>query len=175
MHKVGIFGGTFDPIHFGHINLAVEMLEKHPLDEIWFVLAAKNPLKESGTSVEHRLKMLQLALAEYPQFKCVDIECKRPGPSYTIDTLRQLKEQHPHTKFNLIVTDEVMIRFDEWKEPEEIKKLAPLIIGTRLKGEGRILQISATDIRNRFKTKLPCSHLLPKAVLDYIHKEHLYE
>jgi nicotinate-nucleotide adenylyltransferase len=190
---VGIFGGTFDPIHFGHINLALEMKEKHHLDEVWFIPAKVNPFKleKKLQSMEHRRTMAALAIEDIPEFKIYDVESQREGPSFTVDTLRQLTSAHPDVKFRLILSDETAEHFNRWREPEEICKMAPPIIGTRhFKGntppkfEGisnpqawtpiRILEISATEIRSRLQKGLYCGHLLPKKVLDYIYSYRLY-
>src|ERR1700741_3811719 len=96
MANIGIYGGTFDPIHLGHLNLAIDMLEKRNLDEIWFCPAWISPhklAKEPAAAAHHRLAMLQLAIAGIPQFRILDVEIQRQGPAYTVDTLRELIEQ----------------------------------------------------------------------------------
>lgn len=191
--KVGILGGTFDPIHFGHINLALEMKERHHLDQIWLIPAKVNPFKleKKLQPMEHRRKMVELAIEELSDFFLYDVESQREGPSFTIDTLKQLKENHPKAQLRLILSDETAEHFDRWLHPEEICKIAPPLIGTRhFQGENtpifkgisntegwtpiRILNISATDIRDRLKSGLYCGHLLPKKVLDYIYSHKLY-
>lgn len=190
---IGIFGGTFDPIHYGHINLALEMMEAHHLDEVWFCPANLNPLKLTAhpISVQHRLKMLQLALEDIPGCRINDIELKRPGPSYTIDTLRTLVAQEK-SKFCLIIGDDAASHFPQWRDPAEIVKLVPVFIGRRsleslpqmdpaiyetlAKGatETRLMEISGTEIRQRLAQGLYCGHLLPAKVLDYIYANKLY-
>ena len=96
MKKIGFFGGSFDPIHFGHIRLAIDLMEEHKLGEVLFCPAYCSPFKLDNPPVanaEHRLNMLQLALKEVPQFKICTLEIERQGPSYTIDTLKKLKKQ----------------------------------------------------------------------------------
>lgn len=194
---IGIFGGTFDPIHLGHLNLAIEILEKKPLDEVWFCPARSSPFKREGesTAAHHRLKMIDLAIAPIPAFRSVDIELQREGPSYTIDTLRYFVEQEKSnpspTTFSLIMGEDTFFNFFNWRHPEEIMRLAPLTIGCRqynlagkedpvieqaLKGclSTRIMEISGTEIRERLKKGLYCGHLVPKEVLDYIREFHLY-
>jgi nicotinate-nucleotide adenylyltransferase len=190
---IGIFGGTFDPIHFGHINLMLEMKEKHGLDEIWLIPAKLNPFKleKKLQSMENRRKMAELGIEGIAGLKIYDVESQREGPSFTVDTLKQLTHSHPDKEFRLILSDETAEHFYRWKDPEEICRLAPLLIGTRfINGEKkpdfegiphfytwtpiRMLEISATDIRNRLQNGLYCGHLLPKKVLDYIHSYKLY-
>jgi len=196
---IGILGGTFDPIHFGHLNLAVEILEKWPLDEVWFCPAQCNPFKEKeGEEAKHRLKMVNLALMPFPKFRAIDIELNRDGPSYTIDTLKQLIEKEKlapeRSQFVLLMGGDAAMSFPKWRNAEEIVSLVPLAVGLRL---GEIshfkedntsiaqaikkgcfptnqMDISATEIRERLKKRLPCAHLVPKEVLDYIKTFCLY-
>ncbi len=197
--KKGFYGGTFNPIHFGHINLALQMKEQHGLDEILICPAAQSPFKEVEVSVEHRFAMAKLAIEGIPGFKILDLEAKRLPPSYTIDTLRHLKAQDQnggaHNDYFLIMGGDSPAEFPRWKEPLEILKIAPLLIGKRKieqdllpkdappwlkeavkKGETPmpVFEISGTEIRKRLKHKLYCGHLLPQKVLDYILYSHLY-
>lgn len=198
---VGVYGGTFDPIHFGHLNAAIEVMEYHQLDEVWFCPAQVNPHKQNveSSSSSHRLKMLELALAELPQFGIIPNELQREGVSYTIDTLRELveeekKESHP-SKFFLILGEDSIANFFHWKDPKEIIKIAPPLIARRLgnekplelKGDPEICQalsrgltpthimdISATQIRERIRKGLYIGHLVPAKVVDYIYQNQLY-
>jgi nicotinate-nucleotide adenylyltransferase len=186
--KIGIFGGTFDPIHFGHINLAMEMLETHQLDEIWFCPALVNPhkMQNQSVSVEHRIRMLQLALEDVPKCKVECIEAVREGPSYTIDTIRALIARETKNalsyQFHLILGDEAYSGFSQWKESDEIIKLVPILIGRRILNTKelqmgpttRLMEISSTDIRRRIVQGLYCGHLVPAKVLDYIYANKLY-
>lgn len=170
---IGFFGGTFDPIHFGHLNLAESLKEREGLKEIWICPAWQSPFKKGvkTASPQDRLAMCKLAIEDFPGFKVIDTEIVRGGPSFTIDTIRSLKGS-----FRLILGDDQVKSFDQWKEADELKKLAPPLIGARF-GEGiktPIMEISATDIRNRLAKGLPCAHLVPHKVLDYIFKNGLY-
>ena len=190
---IGFYGGTFDPIHFGHLNMAVEMLEKQGLEEIWFCPARTNPLKlnREAASIEHRMHMVDLAIHDVPQFKILDIESKREGPSYTVATLREIIDKN--REFRLLLSEETAGEFGQWREPEEIINLAPPLVGSRgaelpnLEGSlqviaalkrgwisTRVMDISSTEIRERLQKGLYCAHLVPKKVLDYIYKNHLY-
>lgn len=198
--KIGIFGGTFDPPHFGHLNLAIELKEKKGLDEVWFVPTFINPLKlkTPPTPLIHRLEMVQRAIESVPQMDIRVEEGDPTQPSYMIDSLRKLilceKEVDP--QFYLLLGADAFSRFMEWRSPEEIVKLAHLLIGTRLTAkeiphfkefplsiqevvkEGlvatRLLDISSTEIRKRLSHGLYCGHLLPASVLEYIQKNKLY-
>jgi nicotinate-nucleotide adenylyltransferase len=187
--KVGILGGSFDPVHFGHINLALCLKESCMLDEVLFIPAGVSPFKESAPPVvssEHRLKMLKLALAPIKEFRVIDWELNRQGPSYTIDTVRTLAEDSS-LELHLLIGDDHRDSFHLWKDADELVRLAPLLIGTRgSSSEGKhqqllgkkvlipILDISSTLIRSRLSQKKYCGHLMPASVLDYIGHHHLY-
>lgn len=195
---IGIYGGTFDPIHFGHLNLALHLMEFHSLKEVWFCPARINPhkLDKISSDVEWRLEMVSLAIEQIPQFKLLDYEARQEGPSYTINTLRYLYENeknspNPRT-FNLLLGDDVLEGILTWKETEEVFKLAPPLIGCRqwnCTWEGSdpinqairngmtptpIMEISSTAIRQRISRGLYCGHLVPEKVLDYIKRHQLY-
>lgn len=145
------------------------MLEKHGLDEILFCPAFCSPFKQDRppiASPHHRLEMLKLVLADVPEFRVTSIELDRSGPSYTIDTLRQL--QSKGVEYRLLLTEESSSFFLNWKESQEIIRLAPLLIGEKT------FQISSTEVRERLKKKRYCGHLVPLKALDYIHQHRLY-
>jgi len=181
LKKIGIFGGSFDPIHFGHLNLAIQMLEKAELDEILFCPALYSPFKEHHRPVaspEHRLAMLKLILT--PFFRVTSIELDRPGPSFTIDTLRALASEKG--QYRLLLSEESAASFQKWKDATEIIQLAPPLVGSR-SGRGQSLfpalqtplfDISSTEVRRRLQKKLYCKHLVPSIVLDYIMEFGLY-
>lgn len=197
--KIGLYGGTFDPIHFGHLNLAIELKEKNNLDEVWFIPAALNPHKINvqTTSLEHRKAMIELSLQDISNFKVKNLEAER-SPSYTIDTLRFLltnPERIASHQFFLLLGEDAIPGFFHWHQPEEIVKLVPLLIGSRsqesLKVDGkenplimdairkgivstRVMDISATELRQRLKKRLYCGHLIPSEALKYIHEKKLY-
>lgn len=200
--SIGIYGGTFDPVHLGHISLAFEIMEARHLDEVWFCPAYINPIKEhqkTPTSPEHRLNMLQMSIEREPRFRINDMELRRQEPSYTVDTLRILaaaqKEKNDPDQFFLIIGEDTAKDFYRWRKPEEIITLATLLIGRRTllakpeKWEGtvaiqealrygftetRIMDISSSEIRERISKKLYCGHLLQEKVLDYIILNQLY-
>lgn len=198
--QIGLYGGSFDPIHIGHLNLAIEMLEAHRLDEVWFCPTALNPLKQQKTAgnAHDRLNMIQLAIEGEPRFRRLDIEIHRPSPCYTIDTLHQLQATDAGKKthaFHLIIGADAAYDFYHWHQPDEIIKCAKLLVGRRhgsLSGQPfagstavvaalkqgltptRIMEISSSDVRSRLGKGLYCGHLVPGKVLDYIVAHHLY-
>ncbi|SCA63562.1 Probable nicotinate-nucleotide adenylyltransferase [Chlamydiales bacterium SCGC AG-110-M15] len=196
--NIGIFGGTFDPIHFGHLNLAIQMLEGQNLDEIWFCPAQLSPhkLDAQPVSSSHRLRMLEIAIDGFDSFKILDRELKRPPPSYTIDTIEDLlnDEKLKNNHYSLILSDDAVERFHQWHRVKDLVELVPLLLGSRHgqnslgeTNEGTlsqaiqsglkktlIMEISSTLLRDRLKKNLYCLHLLPHKVLDYIYENHLY-
>lgn len=198
--KIGLLGGTFDPIHFGHLNLAIELKERCSLDQIWFIPAAQSPFKKIATPelADHRLRMVELAISEYHGFKVIDYELRNDSPSYTIDTLKYLLKTFPHESFCLLLGDDLVSSFHLWKSASEIINLIPIYVGNRqgldiklileknpgpqeitnilLKGVVRIpyMQIESNIIRKRIQQKLYCKHLVPAKVLDYIYQNQLY-
>ncbi|OGN59494.1 MAG: nicotinate (nicotinamide) nucleotide adenylyltransferase [Chlamydiae bacterium RIFCSPHIGHO2_12_FULL_27_8] len=186
MKKVGFFGGTFDPIHIGHLNLAVQILEKKKLDKILFCPAYKSPLKKEMpiASGIDRYNMIKLAIKDFENFEVIDNEIVKEKVSYTIDTLNELKEIF---SLNLIISDDALETFNRWKDFKEILKIAPLIVGKRnifKKNdlnlneknfvETDIFEINATNVRKRLKEKKAIKHLLTNDVIDYILHKKLY-
>lgn len=201
--RIGIYGGTFDPFHFGHLNLAIQMREIHDLSEIWFCPVQISPHKLDNlppTPIEYRMEMLKLALAKVPHCQITDVEAKRPGPSFTVDTLQELIQAESRKRkplqFCLVMGDDAIPGFFRWHQPEEIVKMVPILIGRRLAEpiqweklhgdkkiieslkngltDTRLVDISATEIRQRLQQGLYCGHLLPEKVVDYISKNELY-
>lgn len=192
--QVALFGGTFDPIHVGHINLAVQMLEEHSLDLILFSPAFCSPYKEKAppdASISDRINMVKLAIEKHPSFEILDFESKKPSLSYTIDTLRYLKTKYPDSSLFLILSEDSAKDFFNWRQVKEILSIAKVLIGGKVfsfpdmkasfqdvlkKGFTRIstFEVSSTQIRQRLKKRLYCSHLLYLKVLKYIEERRLY-
>ena len=167
MSKIGLYGGTFDPIHLGHIKVALLVIEHTDLEEIWFVptYCAPHKLDYFSSSSEDRWAMLQLALEGYNSFKAVDIEVNRQGVSYTIDTLKELKSRYPDHEFHIIIGEDNLENFDDWKDSNIIMELASPIVIKRFHGKWRfplkykqsqfyailetpLISISSTEIRS---------------------------
>lgn len=193
---IGVFGGTFNPIHFGHLQLALELFERCGLHEVWFCPARINPLRldQALVACDHRLKMVELAIADIPNFKVLDVECRREGPSYTIDTLRWLAARHQQ-QWRLLLGSDSLESFSRWREPEAVVRLAPPLVAPRsrlarldnLQGSSEVvnaleagwnpmpvMEISSTWVRERLRQKRYCGHLVPAKVLDYISQYRLY-
>jgi len=196
------FGGSFDPIHFGHINLAIRMQEKMELDGILFSPAFCSPHKKEApphAKPEDRCVMVTRAIADIEGFELSDWESSQKGYSYTIDALHFLSEQYAlqgeEISWKLILAEDSITHFYRWKRAKDLLIIAPPLIGMR-RGfvqdfdsypdqklahllqknciEIPMMDISSTDIRNRLKKKQFCGHLLPGKVLDFIYKHHLY-
>ena len=190
MSKVGVFGGTFDPIHYGHLITAQSVWEIRKLDKILFIPAFISPHKSDvKTSLpEDRLKMIKIAIEGVDFFDYSDIEIKKGGISYTVDTLSELKKKYDEIEF--IIGYDNIFEFHTWKDPDEIMKLAKIIVLKRKSShppqfkdkyynqavfvQTRGIEISATDIRERVKKGLPINFLVPPKVMENIYNKKLY-
>jgi len=141
--RIGLFGGSFDPPHLGHLALALDILEAHRLDEIWFCPAYRTPFKASGcwADASHRWNMVQCVIASIPGFLALDFELRRKAPSYTVDTLRECRAREGHlgegNQWFLLLGSDAALSFFRWHQPAEIIQLATPLVGSRLDGEGR--------------------------------------
>jgi len=182
--RLGIFGGSFDPIHHGHLILARAAREELGLERILFIPAHQSPHKTDAkpATAQDRLAMIQLALAGEDGFAATDLELHRPPPSYTVETLRELKISHPHDEFVLLIGADNVPKFDTWREPDEIRRLAQLAVLDRARHETphdwpvvrRLIDISSTDLRARVAAGRSIRYLTPGAVCDYIKAKGLY-
>ncbi|SFD55710.1 nicotinate-nucleotide adenylyltransferase [Paenibacillus catalpae] len=195
MSRIGIMGGTFDPVHVGHLIAAEAAREGCGLDEVWFIPTYNPPLKDNQPSVssELRLQMVQEALGGNPAFKAVDIELKRGGMSYSIDTVLELKKRYPDASFSYIIGSDRINDLPKWHRIEE---LAELIAFIGLEREGTAAQlgqlpefirqrvtmaamppigISSTDIRSRVRSGRSIAYLVPDTVHQFIKRRGLYE
>ncbi|MCH9610672.1 MAG: Nicotinate-nucleotide adenylyltransferase [Chlamydiales bacterium] len=171
MSKTALLGGSFDPPHFGHLNLAIEVLEQKKFDHIYFMPANISPGKSASAPASARLEMAKRLIAPIKQFELLDLEIKRGGVSYMVDTLRELDE-----RVTLILADDAYAHFDEWKEPSTITQLAEILVVKRHQKGLEIpqMEISSSRLRERLKKGLYCGHLTSVNVLDYIYENQLY-
>jgi nicotinate-nucleotide adenylyltransferase len=184
MLRLGLYGGSFDPIHHGHLILARQALEDLPLDRVIFIPAAESPFKSNhaGASAADRLAMVQLAVQGEPAFSVDPLEMEREAPSYTIDTARTYKTQHPDDFLFFLVGEDHVAALVQWNEFEELNQLIQFAILSRsdlpLEVEYPVVRrrfdVSATEIRNRVANDLPISYLVPEKVLQYIEERKLY-
>lgn len=190
--NIGIFSGSFNPIHMGHVILANYIVEFTEIEEVWFVVSPQSPFK-AGTELsdEHiRFKMVETALEKYEKLKASDFEFSMPKPSYTVDTLNALQSKYPECNFTLIIGADNWSYFENWKEHEEILenynlKVYPRL-GFRIAIPGKlktkveamdspILEISSTFIRESIKNGKDIRAFLPDKVYDYIIENKLYK
>jgi nicotinate-nucleotide adenylyltransferase len=190
----GLFFGSFNPIHIGHLVLANYMLSFEDIDELWFVISPHNPLKEKSTLLndKQRLYMANLALENTPKIKVSNIEFGLPKPSYTIDTMSHLEAKYPHKKFTLIMGADNILTIHKWKNYELLLKKYPILIYPRLGSDidesikklpenkirttnAPIVEISSTFIRNAIKEKKNIEFFLPATVYKYIEEMNLYK
>lgn len=192
--KIGIMGGTFDPIHIGHLVAAETVREALDLDEVWFMPSHIPPHKaEAGFSSEERLRMVEFAIGEQPAFRTLDIELRRGGVSYSADTMETLTGQHPHDDFHFIIGTDMVNYLPKWERIEDLANM------TRFAAVGRAgyvldksvlpealadvidhvdmpqLEISSTEIRERLKSGRSARYLVPDKVYDYLQRSRNHE
>lgn len=189
--RVGVMGGTFDPVHHGHLVAASEVRGAFDLDEVLFVPTGEQPFKRGRrvTPAEHRYLMTVVATASNPRFNVSRVEIDRPGTTYTIDTLRQLHEEMPDADLYFITGADVLRQILNWKDADELWSLAHFVGVTRpgheldpagLPTTGVSLMevpamaISSTDCRLRVAAGKPVWYLVPDGVVQYINKHELY-
>ena len=176
MIRTGIFGGSFNPIHNGHISLARQLRERAGLDEVWLMVSPQNPLKQASDLLddEKRMQMARLALENEPHIIASDYEMYLPKPSYTWNTLQALSKDYPDREFVLLMGGDNWALFDRWYHAEDIKKNYRIVVYDRTPGQPGFINISSTEIRERIKAGKGIRRLVPKAVADLILKEKLY-
>lgn len=191
--KIGLYFGSFNPIHIGHLIIANHMVEHSDLDQIWLVVTPHNPHKNKTTLLadNHRLMMVDIALESYPKLKSSKIEFGLPQPSYTVNTLAHITEKHPDKTFSLIMGEDNLKSLHKWKNYETILENHQIYVYPRLsKGtvkhqfekhpkftrvEAPIVEISATFIRKSIKEKINIQPLLPHSVWKYIDEMNFYK
>lgn len=188
--RTGIFGGTFNPIHLGHLALANYLCEENWVDELWFLITPQNPFKQEQTLLDNhlRMKMVEAAIADYPRFKASDFEFTLPRPSYTVTTLQKLSETYPDREFVLIIGADNWAAFDKWKSPEEILRnhrilvyprpgyeINPHVLPAQVKAVNTpLLEISSTFIRESIASGKDIRYFLHPEVYRFIKQHQLY-
>ena len=191
--KIGIFSGSFNPIHIGHLILANYITEFTDIDEVWLVISPQNPLKKHLNLADEneRFDMVKIATTSYPKLKACDFEFSLPRPSYTISTLDKLKETYPENTFCLIIGADNWENFHQWKDYQTILNHYPIYIYPRLGYslnidksivsksisilDTPIIEISSTFIRNSLLEKKNIKSFLPEGIFDYIQNKELYK
>lgn len=184
--KVGLYFGTFNPIHIGHLIIANHMAEHSDLDQIWMVVTPHNPHKQKNTLLDdyHRLHMVHLATENYPKIKPTDVEFKLPQPNYTVNTLAHLQEKYPDYEFSLIMGEDNLNSLHKWKNYEVILQNHDIYVYPRLNSEkinsafinnpnihrvgAPVIELSSTFIRESIKHKKNVIPMLPDKVWEYI-------
>lgn len=189
--RIGVFGGTFDPIHTTHLRIAETALGSAKLDQILFVVAARPPHKRGGTvaTPEDRYEMVRAALADQPDMAADDLELRREGPSYMVDTLRTLHERQPDAQFFLIIGMDSLVDLPGWRETEAILELAKVLaiprpgesydVPSSLEGKYELLpfdevDVSSTSIRESIARRADVTKLVPSGALRYINQKGVY-
>lgn len=186
--KIGILGGTFNPVHIGHLILAEEAREKIGLDKIIFVPTYLPPHKNNSeiASASDRFEMIKTAISKNKSFLVSDIEIKRQGKSYTIDTIREFKKKYPKDELYFISGSDVLKYLEDWKDLSEILKIVKFVVATRpgyplekipsyiSTVSIRAVDVSAFEIREAIKENKSFRYLVPEPVSGYITKKKLY-
>lgn len=178
--RIALLGGSFDPIHEGHLKIAKTALKKLAIDEVWFVVAKDSPLKEGQrVSFQHRYQMVLNALAPYRHLQACDIENEREGKSYTIDTIQLLKKRYPMHRFTFLIGDDQAIHFHLWKDSDQLLKECPFYVVSRMENieldirmhrlKMDLINVSSSEIRQGKKMYHVC-----KSNQRYIAKHGLY-
>ncbi len=193
MKKIGLFFGSFNPIHIGHLILANYILENSDMEELWFVVSPQNPFKDKKSLLKdnNRLDMVQLALKNYPKMRVSNVEFSLPKPSYTIDTLTYLHEKYPEISFALIMGEDNLKGLKKWKNAETLVNNHQIIIYPRISTEQNsvdiyvheniskidapIIELSATKIREMIKEGKNVRPMLPPEVFEYLDGSSFYK
>ena len=176
MIRTGIFGGSFNPIHNGHIILARQLKERARLDEVWLMVSPQNPLKQHAGLLadEARMEMARKAVEGEAGIVASDYEMQLPRPSYTWNTLQALSRDYPDREFVLMIGGDNWELFDRWYRAEDIRRHYEIVVYTRTPGDPGFIDISSTEIRRRIREGLSIGELVPAAVADIIKEKGYY-
>lgn len=190
--KIGLFFGSYNPIHIGHLIIGNYVAEEVALDQVWFIVSPQSPFKDPAKLINgaHRYQMAALATASNDRLLASNVEFDLPTPSYTIDTLTHLKEKYPGYRFSLIMGSDNLTSLDQWKEHEAIIENHQIIVYRRPGVEGTmvidpqqisflentpLLHISSTFLRKQIKKGKSITYLVPESVEKYIHELGLFK
>lgn len=187
--KIGLYFGSFNPVHIGHLIIANYVANNSDLKQIWFVVSPHNPLKKSNSLLNeyHRLHLVNICTEDNPPFRVSDVEFKLPKPSYTIDTLTYLSEKYPTYSFTVIMGSDSLLNLEKWKNYQQILDKYNILVYTRPSFEVKnatakvrvldapLLQISSTEIRNLIKAGKSIRYLVPDVVKEEIEKNNYYK
>lgn len=187
---IGLFFGSFNPVHNGHMIIAQHMCENTDMAEVWMVVSPHNPLKPLGSLLQdyHRLQLVRIAIGDYKKIKASNIEFTLPKPSYTIHTLAYLKDRHPEHEFALIMGMDNLCTLNKWKNYEQILEQYSIYVYPRLGNSdcefanhpkvrittAPIMELSSTVIRNSIKAKKDVRYMMPESVFNYIDEMNFY-
>jgi nicotinate-nucleotide adenylyltransferase len=189
--KTGLFFGSFNPIHIGHLIIANHMVSDTDLDEVWLVVSPHNPLKEKSSLANDydRLHMVEIALEDSINLKASNVEFSLPKPSYTIDTLTYLEEKYPNKSFSIIMGGDSLVSLPKWKNYEKILENHTIYVYNRPESDttklpfnkktltfvdAPLIDLSATYIRGRISNSLSVKYILPDKVFEFIDSKRLY-
>jgi nicotinate-nucleotide adenylyltransferase len=194
--RLGLYGGTFDPIHLGHLILAEQCRESCRLDRVWLIVAGSPPHKPGGrTPVGHRLEMVKIAIAGHPAFAASDIETKRAGPHYSVETLEAVRRDRPDDELFFLIGADSLADLPSWREPERIARLATIVVvnrpGIEEADPARLpdfgpdshplawvaippVGIASSDLRRRLSEGRSIRYMVPRGVEAYIEAHGLY-
>ena len=187
--RIGLFGGTFNPVHLGHLGLAEAALQQLPLDEVWWIPAHHAPHKEleGPVSAEDRARMVELAIEGNPAFRLSRVELERPAPSYTIDTVRTLERQHPEHRWFFLIGADTAQELPSWREIDSLRRLvqfvaiprpgipaAPSRVGAVRWIQSQSVPVSSSEVRQRIQRGEGIDTWVPQPVARYIHDKGLY-
>jgi nicotinate-nucleotide adenylyltransferase len=194
--RLGLFGGTFDPIHLGHLILAEQCREACDLEQVWFVLAGTPPHKRGDrTPVSHRQEMVRIAIAGHPGFEVSDLETRRPGPHFSVETLREVHRERPGDELFFLIGADSLVDLPTWRDPEGIARLAVIVVVNR-PGIAEVdaaalpdfgpaanklrsvsippIGIASQDLRRRLAEGRSVRYMIPRGVEVYIEAQRLY-
>jgi nicotinate-nucleotide adenylyltransferase len=193
LKKIGLYFGSFNPIHVGHLIIADYFSQQNLFDKVWLVVSPHNPLKDPSdlASVDHRLEMARIATADHSALKVCDIETRLPSPSFTVNTMKALQEQYPEVQWSVIIGEDSLVHFDKWKDYQWLMETFSFFVFPRvLSDEERdiikaknfpvqmvnapLIEVSSTSIRQKLRSGTSIKYLVTNVVENYLSQHQLY-